>query len=58
MSVAENSIRSLVSRYERHVVYTDGDLESSSMWLFTSETYITLLFREESDWKSNTVIQE
>jgi putative transposase len=48
MFVAENFIRSLVEKYGRHIVYTDGGTWYPQASIFTFETSFTFFFREKS----------
>src|SRR5215211_2559858 len=56
MFVAENFIHSLVDKYGRHTVYTDGGTwYPQACNLFTSKTQVPFTFRERPYRKGNTI---
>ena len=46
MLVAEKFIKSLVDKYDRHIVYRDGNLVSISLQSTEIETPYTFIIRE------------
>ena len=57
MFVAENFIRSLVEKYGKHTVYTDGGTWYPQACTFLHLKQVAFYFREKSYRKSNAIFQ-